>query len=142
MSDPSAPKKKPKKRYLLTAVALSTGSMMAGCGSQQGDGDPGQGPQGEVREVEPFPMPANPKGSVYDDGLSPNGEQPVDPEPDQVEQDQIDPVEPEEVEPTTEPLAEPPPEQRPHKVLPLPANPKGALYDHGPYRASEEDDEA
>ncbi len=125
--------KKPKKRYLLTAVALSTGSMMVGCGSQQGEGEPGSGAQGEVREVEPVPLPANPKGAVYDDGLTGTN----DPEPEQP----IEPVPPEEVQP--EPPPPPPEEARPpQKVrpLPLPANPKGALYDHGAYRTGDDDE--
>lgn len=122
--------KKPKKRYLLTAVALSTGSMMVGCGSQQSEGEPGRGAQGEVREVEPLPLPANPKGAVYDDGLTGvnDPEQP------------IEPVEPEEVQPEPPPPPEevaPPQKVRP---LPLPANPKGALYDHGAYRTSDDDE--
>lgn len=139
MSSERPPKKKRKKRYLLTAVALSTGTMMSGCGSQQGSEDPSQGTgtQGEVREVEPLPLPANPKGAVYDDGVNrPNDPwaQPIEGEPS--EEQPTGETEPTNEEPSEEPTPEPQPEPeptRPAKVLPLPANPKGALYDRGMY---------
>lgn len=121
MSETSGRPKRKKRRFLLTAVALSTGSLLHGCGSHQSDEGTGAG---ETREVEPLPLPGNPKGSVYDDGVH-QAEPPPEEDGPQVP-DEVDAVEPDEVEPTPEPRREPRP-------LPLPANPKGALYDDGAY---------
>lgn len=115
MSD-STKRPKKKKRHLLRAVALSTGTLILGCGSQQSD--PGQNA---------VPLPGNPKGSVYDQGQEQQQQQ---------EQGQV-PV-PETGEGPDE-TAEGP-EQAPHETAPeprpvanMPANPKGALYDDGVY---------
>lgn len=121
MSETSARPKRKKRRFLLTAVALSTGSLLSGCGSHQGDEGSGAG---ETRTMEPLPLPGNPKGSVYDDGVH---ETDPPPEQDGPPPEEGGPQVPEEGEPEE---GEPTPERRP---VPLPANPKGALYDDGAY---------
>jgi hypothetical protein len=92
------PRPKRTKKYLLTAVALTTGTMLVGCGSQSSSPEPTAlpgnpkgsvydeatqqveepPPEEEEREAEPqpepvppqhIPLPANPKGAVYDDGV-------------------------------------------------------------------------
>lgn len=106
MSDDDRPKKRRGGRYLLQAVALSTGTMLAGCGSHQAE-EPTTGPT----DPPYVPLPGNPKGSVYDEGTQ---------QPDETEQEQTEErTEPEEPEPA--------------RPLPLPANPKGAVYDDGVY---------
>ena len=57
-----------KKHYLLTACALSAGSLLVGCGS---GGSGAGGP-------EPIPMPGNPKGSVYPDTAYMDAASPAD----------------------------------------------------------------
>lgn len=116
MSDTSGRPRRRKRRFLLTAVALSTGSLLHGCGSHQGDEGAGTG---ETRTMEPLPMPGNPKGSVYDDGVHAGDPPPPDEEGPQVpEETAPEETAPEAVEP---------------RPRPLPANPKGALYDDGAY---------
>lgn len=130
------PRKKPmrRKRYLLTAVALSTGALMSGCGSQQ---DVDDNEQVNAEEGDYVPLPANPKGSNYDDGAY-----------DEVTEDEVTEDEDDgagedgtgdgtdttdSTGNETEDGAGDEGADEPPRPLPLPANPKGALYDQGAY---------
>lgn len=125
------PRKKPtrRKRYLLTAVALSTGALMSGCGSQQ---DVDDNEQVNAEEGDYVPLPANPKGSNYDDGAY-----------DEVTEDEDDGAGEDGTGDDTDTTDSTGNEtgdgagdegaDEPPRPLPLPANPKGALYDRGAY---------
>ena len=61
-------KREPRtKRYLLTAAALSAGSLLVGCGS--GAGGSGSGS---------IPLPGNPKGSLYPERAYMDASSPAD----------------------------------------------------------------
>lgn len=132
-------------RALLRSAALTAGSMIVGCGSAAGN-DP-----------EPLPLPGNPKGAIYDDDQTEGTEGTEGAEgAEGTEGDTEGPEAPEGTEGTegaegaegagdgTEDGTEgdtteapdgvplPPPRMEPQprmEPLPLPANPKGSLYD-------------
>jgi len=95
------------KRFLLVTAALAT----AACGK-----NPAMNPDAET-----LPLPANPKGSRYDDG----------------DAEAVQPPPPPPLPPDAGPAVKNPPTP-PHdagggaiKPHPLPANPKGSFYDGG-----------
>ncbi len=113
----------PPRGKLLVSAALSASTMWAGCSS-----DKTTAPEDTV-------LPANPKGSLYDQNVT--GEPSATAEPTAVPTTSASAVPSASAIPVETSVPRPPPTTKPTtERIPPPANPKGSLYDGGGYPAA------